>query len=72
MMNSQDLKRQMVQSVGGALFMTPKELARFLGYKDPYKVKLKYLSDIAPVDKTRYYIPEIVPKITSHVCKSEY
>lgn len=53
-----DLAKEMRQFVGGAYFITLKELTQYLGKKDTKAVKAKYLIGLYRIDKM-YSIAEV-------------
>lgn len=53
-----DLAKEMRQFVGGAYFITLKELTQYLGRKDEKAVKAKYLIGLNRIDKM-YSIAEV-------------
>lgn len=62
-MTARDIERDMKASVGGASFITPGQLARYLGQKNTSRV-MKYTQDAFRLEGTKkYFIPEIAQSI---------
>ena len=58
-MTARDIERDMKASVGGASFITPGQLAQYLGEKNSSRVREKYLKDVFRLEGTKkYFIPE--------------
>ena len=63
-MTARDLERDMKASVDGASFITPGELAKYLGQKNPTRVRIKYMAEAFRIDGTnKYFIPEVAKAI---------
>lgn len=62
-MTKQELVRSLKSAASGAEFITLSELTAYLGYKDKYKVKKKFLYDLDPVAKTKFFIPDVANRI---------
>ncbi len=63
-MTARDLERDMKASVGGASFITPGELAKYLGQKNPTRVRIKYMAEAFRIEGTnKYFIPEVAKAI---------
>lgn len=62
-MDKWELVRRMKESVGGADFISLTEFSHYMGIKDPYKVRKKYLSGLERVG-TKYFIPDVAGRIT--------
>lgn len=59
-MTARDIENDMKNSVNGASFITPVQLARYLGEKNPSRVRQKYMAGAFRVEGTnKYFIPEI-------------
>lgn len=53
-------------SVDGASFITPGQLAKYLGQKNTSRVREKYLKDTFKLEGTKkYFIPEVAKAIFS-------
>ena len=65
-MTSTDLKRDMMQHVNGASFISLTQLAAFLGYsKNSMKeVRSKYVAGLDRIG-SGYYIPDVVKRVMS-------
>ena len=61
-MKNKDLKAEMIQFVGGGHFIIKKQLAAFMGYKDPNTCN-KYLAKLEKVGRGYYFIPDVVEAI---------
>ena len=63
-MTQRELELDMKKSVNGASFMTPGELAKFLGVKNSTRVREQYMTDVFRIEGTKkYFIPEIARNI---------
>lgn len=63
-MTARDIEQDMKASVGGASFITPGELAKYLGQKNTSRVREKYLKDAFKLEGTKkYFIPEVAKTI---------
>lgn len=63
-MTARDLERDMKASVDGASFITPGELAKYLGQKNPTRVRNKYMAEAFRIEGTnKYFIPEVAKAI---------
>ena len=59
-MTARDIERDMKASVGGASFITPGQLTKYLGQKNTTRIKNKYMKDAFRIEGTKkYFIPEI-------------
>ena len=59
-MTAKDIEQDMKASVGGASFITPGQLAKYLGQKNVTRIKNKYMRDVFRIEGTKkYFIPEI-------------
>lgn len=59
-MTARDIENDMKNSVNGASFITPGQLARYLGEKNTTRVRQKYMAGAFRVEGTnKYFIPEI-------------
>lgn len=62
-MTARDIENDMRKSTGGASFITPGQLALYLGQKNTARVG-KYLKDAFKLKGTRkYFIPEVARAI---------
>ena len=69
-MTARDIEQDMKASVGGASFITPGELAKYLGQKNTSRVREKYLKDAFKLEGTKkYFIPEVAKAI---FCSGEW
>lgn len=63
-MTARDLERDMKASVDGASFITLGELAKYLGQKNPTRVRIKYMAEAFRIEGTnKYFIPEVAKAI---------
>lgn len=63
-MTQREIENDMKKSVGGASFITPGELARYLGEKNTSRVREKYMSDAFRIEGTKkYFIPEVARSV---------
>ena len=59
-MTVKDIERDMKSSVGGASFITPGQLAKYLGEKNTTRVRERYMKDSFRIEGTKkYFIPEV-------------
>lgn len=65
-MTKQELITSLRSSIGGADFISLSELARYLGAKDPYKVKRKYLLSLNRIGK-KYFIKDVAAELIKHM-----
>ena len=69
-MTARDIEQDMKASVNGASFITPGELAKYLGQKNTSRVREKYLKDAFKLEGTKkYFIPEVAKAI---FCSGEW
>lgn len=62
-MTAKDIERDMKASVGGASFITPGQLARYLGQKNTSRVR-QYTEDAFRIEGTKkYFIPEVAQAV---------
>jgi len=63
-MTAKDIERDMKASVGGASFITPGQLAKYLGHKNTSRVRERYMKDSFRIEGTKkYFIPEVAQAI---------
>ena len=63
-MTAKDIERDMKSSVGGASFITPGQLAKYLGQKNTSRIRERYMKDSFRIDGTnKYFIPEVAKAI---------
>lgn len=63
-MTARDIERDMKASVDGASFITPGQLAKYLGQKNTSRVRERYLKDAFRLEGTKsYFIPEVAKVI---------
>ena len=63
-MTARDIERDMKASVDGASFITPGQLAKYLGQKNTSRVRERYLKDSFKLEGTKkYFIPEVAKAI---------
>lgn len=71
-MTARDIENDMKKSVGGASFISPGELARYLGQKNTSRVRERYMSGAYRIEGTKkYFIPEIARKIYDAITDKE-
>ena len=59
-MTAKELEQDMKSSVGGASFITPGQLAAYLGQKNTSRVRERYMKDAFKLEGTKkYFIPEV-------------
>ena len=63
-MTARDIERDMKASLDGASFITPSQLAHYLGQKNTTRVKNKYLKDVFRLEGTKkYFVPDVAKAI---------
>jgi len=63
-MTARDIEQDMKASVGGASFITPGQLAKYLGQKNTSRVRERYMQDTFKIEGTKkYFIPEVAKAI---------
>ena len=59
-MTAREIEQDMKTFVNGASFITPGELAKYLGQKNTTRVRNKYLKNAFRLEGTKkYFIPEV-------------
>ena len=59
-MTARDIEQDMKASVGEASFITPGQLAKYLGEKNTSRVRERYMKDAFKLEGTKkYFIPEV-------------
>lgn len=65
-MTAKELEQDMKSSVGGASFITPGQLAAYLGQKNTSRVRERYMKDAFKLEGTKkYFIPEVARTLYS-------
>lgn len=65
-MTARDIERDMKASVDGASFITPGQLAKYLGQKNTTRVRNKYMKNAFRLEGTKkYFIPEVAQALYS-------
>jgi len=63
-MTARDIERDMKAAVNGASFITPGQLAKYLGQTNTSRVREEYMKDAFKLEGTkRYFIPEVAQNI---------
>lgn len=63
-MTVKDIERDMKSSVGGASFITPGQLAKYLGQKNTSRVRERYMKDAFKIEGTKkYFVPEVAKAV---------
>lgn len=57
-MTAREIEKDMKASVGGASFISPGQLAKYLGQKNTSRVRQKYMKEAFKVG-AKYFIPEV-------------
>lgn len=60
-----DLIMALRKASGGAEFISQKELAQVLGFKDPHRIR-ELVTGVSRIGK-RYYLPEVAGRIMQEV-----
>ena len=59
-MTARDIEQDMKAAIGGASFITPGQLAQYLGQKNTSRVRERYMKDAFKLEGTKkYFIPEV-------------
>ena len=59
-MTARDIEQDMKASVDGASFITPGQLAKYLGQKNTTRVRERYMKEAFKLEGTKkYFIPEV-------------
>lgn len=65
-MTAREIEQDMKTFVNGASFITPGELAKYLGQKNTTRVRNKYLKNAFRLEGTKkYFIPEVAQALYS-------
>lgn len=65
-MTAKEIEQDMRASVEGASFITPGQLAKYLGQKNTTRVKNNYMTGAFKLEGTkRYFIPEVAKAVYS-------
>ena len=63
-MTAKDIEQDMKAYVGGASFISPGQLAKYLGQKNISRVRERYMRDTFKIEGTKkYFIPEVAKAI---------
>ena len=63
-MTAKDIEQDMKASVGGASFISPGQLAKYLGQKNTSRVRNKYMDGAFKLEGTnKYFLPEIAKAV---------
>jgi len=66
-MTAKEIELDMKSFVTGASFITPGQLARYLGQKNTSRVREKYMKDVFKIEgTTKYFIPEVAKSVYQH------
>ena len=65
-MTKRELVRGLKSAVDGSSFITLTELTKYLGLKDKYKVRRKYLLGLNSIGK-RYFIDDVADELLKHM-----
>lgn len=59
-MTAREIEQDMKASVNGASFISPGQLAKYLGQKNTSRVRERYMRDAFKLEGTKkYFIPEV-------------
>ncbi len=65
-MTAREIEQDMKAFVNGASFITPGELAKYLGQKNTSRVREKYMKNAFKLEGTKkYFLPEIAKAVYS-------
>ena len=63
-MTAKEIEQDMKASVGGASFISPGQLAKYLGQKNTSRVRNKYMDGAFKLEGTnKYFLPEIAKAV---------
>ncbi len=63
-MTARDIENDMKKSIGGASFITPGQLAAYLGQKNTTRVRDQYMEGAFRIEGTKkYFVPEVARNI---------
>lgn len=63
-MTARDIENDMKKCVNGASFITPSQLASWLGQKNITRIREKYMGDAFRIEGTnKYFIPEVAKTV---------
>ena len=63
-MTAKDIERDMKTFVNGASFITPGQLAKYLGQSNTSRVRERYMKDAFKLEGTKkYFIPEVAREV---------
>ena len=63
-MTARDIERDMKTACNGASFITPGQLAKYLGEKNTTRVRERYMKDSFRIEGTKkYFIPEVAKTV---------
>lgn len=63
-MTARDIERDMKTACGGASFITPGQLAKYLGQKNTSRVRDRYMKSAFRIEGTKsYFIPEVAKAV---------
>ena len=63
-MTAKEIEQDMKASVGGASFISPGQLAKYLGQKNTSRVRNKYMDGVFKLEGTnKYFLPEIAKAV---------
>lgn len=63
-MTAREIENDMKKSVNGASFITPTELASWLGQKNISRIRHKYMGDAFRIEGTnKYFLPDVAKNV---------
>lgn len=63
-MTARDIENDMKKSIGGASFITPTELAKWLGQKNTSRIRARYMGDAFRIEGTnKYFLPDVAKSV---------
>ena len=63
-MTARDIENDMKKSIGGASFITPGQLAAYLGQKNTTRVRDQFMEGAFRIEGTKkYFVPEVARNI---------
>lgn len=63
-MTAKELEQDMRTAANGASFITPSQLAKYLGQKNTSRIRDRYMKEAFKIDGTnKYFLPEVARAI---------
>lgn len=62
-MNYSEVKKELERSIDGSSFCTLQQVVRFMGLKNPDRVKKTYLDGLDRVNGKFYFVPDVARRL---------